>query len=328
MTRVLVTRAIPERGLQLLYDAFGKDAVTVAPQDGSMARADLLAAVKGVDALLPMLSDAVNGELMDAAGPQLKVIANYAVGYNNVDVKAATERGIIVTNTPGVLTETTADLAWALLMAAARRIGEGERLTRSGQWAGWGPMQLLGVDVYGKTLGIYGMGRIGQAVARRGLGFGMKVLYTSNRRIDEATEKELNALQVDKDMLLEESDFLSLHMPLTVDTRHCIGAAELAKMKKTAVLVNTARGPVVDEAALAKALQDGVIFAAGLDVFEEEPTIHPELYKCENAVIAPHLGSASLETRSRMAEIAAGNVVRVLRGEEPTTCVNPAVLQG
>jgi glyoxylate reductase len=328
MTKIFVAREISERGLKLLFDAFGKDAVTVAPQDGAIARADLLAGVKGVDALLPILTESVDAEVMDAAGPQLKIIANYAVGFNNVDVKAATERGIPVTNTPGVLTETTADLAWTLLMAAARRIGEGERLVRSGEWKGWGPMQLMGVDIHGATLGIYGMGRIGQAVARRALGFGMKVIYTNNEPIDATTARELNAREVDRDTLLAESDFLSLHVPLLPETRHCIGAEEFKKMKKTAVLVNTSRGPVVDEAALAKALQDGEIFAAGIDVFEEEPKVHPDLMKCENAVIIPHLGSASWETRSRMAEIAATNIVKVLQGEKPITCVNPEVLKG
>jgi len=326
MPRIFVTREIPERGLKLLYDAFGRESVTVAPQDGAIARAALLDGVKGVDALLPILTETVDAEVMDAAGPQLKDIANYAVGYNNVDVKAASERGIPVTNTPGVLTETTADLAWTLLMAAARRIGEGERLLRSGGWKGWGPMQLMGVDIHNATLGIYGMGRIGKAMARRAMGFNMRVLYTDNDKLDEGEARELNATRVDKDTLLAESDFVSVHVPLTPETRHAFGAEEFRKMKKTAVLVNTARGPVVDEAALAQALQQGEIFAAGLDVFEEEPKVHPELLKCENAVIIPHLGSASWETRSRMAEIAATNIVKVLQGEKPVTCVNPEVL--
>lgn len=326
MPKVFVAREIPERGLKLLFEAFGKENVAVAPQDGAIAREALLEGVKGVDALLPILTDRIDGELMDAAGPQLKIVANFAVGYNNIDVAAATQRGIVVTNTPGVLTETTADLAWALLMAAARRLGEGERLVRSGQWKGWGPMQLLGVDVFGKTLGILGMGRIGQAVARRAAGFGMKVIYTSNEPVDDALARELNANSVPFDTLLAESDFLSLHVPLTPETRHALGAEELKKMKPTAVLVNTARGPVVDEAALAQALRDGTIFAAGLDVFEEEPRIHPDLLTCENAVILPHLGSASHETRSKMAEIAATNIVKYLKGEKPITCVNPEVL--
>lgn len=326
MPKIFVTREIPERGLKLLYDAFGQDSVTVSPQDAVIPRDKLLAGVKGVDALLPILTETIDAEVMDAAGPQLKIIANYAVGYNNVDVKAATERGIPVTNTPGVLTETTADTAFGLILAAARRFGEGERIARAGQWAGWGPMQLLGVDVHHATLGIFGMGRIGQAVAQRAKGFNMKVLYTDSSRLDESLEKELNATSVDMDTLLRESDIISIHVPLLPETRHAFGAEEFKKMKKTAVLVNTARGPVIDEAALAKALHDGEIFAAGIDVFEEEPKIHPELLKCENAVLIPHLGSASWETRSRMAEIAATNIVNVLTGKKPITCVNPEVL--
>lgn len=326
MPNIFVTREIPERGLKLLYDAFGQDSVTVSPQDAVIPRDKLLAGVKGVDALLPILTETIDAEVMDAAGPQLKIIANYAVGYNNVDVKAATERGIPVTNTPGVLTETTADTAFGLILAAARRFGEGERIARAGQWAGWGPMQLLGVDVHHATLGIFGMGRIGQAVAQRAKGFNMKVLYTDSSRLDESLEKELNATSVDMDTLLRESDIISIHVPLLPETRHAFGAEEFKKMKKTAVLVNTARGPVIDEAALAKALHDGEIFAAGIDVFEEEPKIHPELLKCENAVLIPHLGSASWETRSRMAEIAATNIVNVLTGKKPITCVNPEVL--
>lgn len=327
MPKIFVAREIPERGLNMLYDAFGRDSVVVAPQDGVISREKLLEGARGVDALLPILTDPIDAEVMDTAGPQLKVIANYAVGYNNVDVQAATERGIIVTNTPGVLTETTADTAFGLILAAARRFGESERVARAGRWNGWGPLQFLGVDVYGRTLGIYGMGRIGQAVARRARGFDMRVIYVSNRRLDEHLEKELNATRVDMDTLLAESDIISLHVPLRPDTRHVFDAEAFRKMKKTAVLVNTARGPVVDEAALARALQEGEIFAAGLDVFEEEPKIHPELLKCENAVILPHIGSASHETRSRMSEIAATNIVNVLKGEKPITCVNPEVLK-
>ncbi len=327
MPKIFVAREIPERGLNMLYDAFGRDSVVVALQDGVISREKLLEGARGVDALLPILTDPIDAEVMDTAGSQLKVIANYAVGYNNVDVQAATERGIIVTNTPGVLTETTADTAFGLILAAARRFGESERVARAGQWNGWGPLQFLGVDVYGRTLGIYGMGRIGQAVARRARGFDMRVIYVSNRRLDEHLEKELNATQVDMDTLLAESDIISLHVPLRPDTRHVFDAEAFRKMKKTAVLVNTARGPVVDEAALARALQEGEIFAAGLDVFEEEPKIHPELLKCENAVILPHIGSASHETRSRMSEIAATNIVNVLKGEKPITCVNPEVLK-
>ncbi|MCP4639838.1 MAG: D-glycerate dehydrogenase, partial [bacterium] len=298
--------------------------VTVAPQDAPIARDAFLEGVQGADALLPILTEKVDAEVMDAAGPQLKIIANYAVGYNNIDVAAATERGIPVSNTPGVLTETTADTAWAILMMTARRFGEAERYVRAGQWGGWGPMQLLGVDVHGKTLGIFGMGRIGQAVARRAQAFDMPVIYCdpTNPEVDAT----LAARQVDKAALLAESDFVSVHCPLLPETTHAFGAAEFAAMKDSACLVNTSRGPVLDEAALADALKSGGIYAAGLDVFEEEPAIHPGLLECENAILIPHLGSATQETRGKMAEIAATNIVERLNGRTPPTCVNPEVL--
>lgn len=326
MPRIFVTRRVPERGLNLLYEAFGEDSVTVAPQEGAIARQALLEGVRGVDALLPILTERIDAEVMDAAGPQLRIIANYAVGYNNIDVAAATQRGIPVTNTPGVLTETTADLAWTLLMAAARRIGEGERYLRAGKWTSWGPTLLLGVDVHSATLGIFGMGRIGQAVARRARSFNMRVLYTDVNPLGETVAKELGATRVDRATLLRESDFISIHCPLLDGTRHAFGAAQFKAMKPTAVLVNSARGPIVDEAALVEALRKKEIFAAGLDVFEDEPTIHPGLLECENAVLLPHLGSASHETRSRMAEIAAENLVARLNGESPPNCVNPETL--
>ncbi|MCP4643533.1 MAG: D-glycerate dehydrogenase, partial [bacterium] len=282
MPEILVCRQIPDAGLRLLYDAFGEDAVTVAPQDAPIAREAFLEGVQGVDALLPILTEKVDAEVMDAAGRQLKIIANYAVGYNNIDVAAATERGIPVSNTPGVLTDTTADTAWAILMMTARRFGEAERYVRAGQWGGWGPMQLLGVDVNGKTLGIFGMGRIGQAMARRAQAFNMPVIYCDPTNPKVALE--LGARQVDMAALLAESDFISVHCPLLPETTHAFGAAEFAAMKNAACLVNTSRGPVLDEAALADALKSGGIYAAGLDVFEEEPAIHPGLLECENAV--------------------------------------------
>ncbi len=326
MPRIFVTRRIPERGLNLLYDAFGEEYVYVAPQDDAIARDALLQGVRGADALLPILTERIDAEVLDAAGPQLKIVANLAVGYNNIDVAAATERGIPVTNTPGVLTETTADLAWALLMAAARRVGEGERYLRAGKWTSWGPTLMMGVDVHGATLGIFGMGRIGQAVARRARSFDMRVIYTDVNRLDVSTERELGVTRVNKGTLLSESDFVSIHCPLFDDTRHAFGESEFKAMKPTAVLVNSARGPIVDEAALVKALREGEIFAAGLDVFEDEPAIHPGLFECENAVLIPHLGSASRETRSRMAEIAATNIIARLQGRTPPNCVNPATL--
>jgi glyoxylate reductase len=262
----------------------------------------------------------VDGELMDAAGEDLRVVANMAVGYDNVDVEAAAERGVVVTNTPGVLDETTADVAFMLLLAAARRLGEGERLLRAGRWEWWGPKQLMGRDVWGKRLGIVGFGRIGQAVARRAKGFGMEILY-HNRSRKVGAEEELGARYLDLDELLESADFVSVHTPLSDETHHLIGAAELGTMNPEAIFVNTSRGPVVDEAALADALAEGRIFAAGLDVYEEEPEVHPKLLELENVVLAPHIGSASVETRDRMAALAAENIVAVLSGEEPKTPV-------
>ncbi len=258
---------------------------------------------------------------MDAAGDGLKIIANMAVGYDNVDVEAATERGVVVTNTPEVLNETTADTAFMLLLAAARRLGEAERLLRSGGWDAWGPMQLTGPDVWGKKLGVVGFGRIGQAVARRARGFDMEIIYHDQYRNEEA-EQELGARYLDLNELLRACDFISVHTPLTDETHHLIGATELDRMKPETVLVNTSRGPVVDEASLADALAEDRIFAAGLDVYEEEPEVHPRLLELENVVLAPHIGSASVETRDKMAVLAAENIVAVLSGEEPKTQVN------
>jgi glyoxylate reductase len=257
---------------------------------------------------------------MQAAGEDLKVIANMAVGYDNVDLEAARERGVMVTNTPEVLDETTADTAFMLLLAAARRLGEGERIVRSGRWEAWGPKMLIGPDVWGKTLGIVGFGRIGQAMARRARGFDMEVFYTARSR-KEDVENELGTRYAQLDELLQTSDFVSLHTPLTEETRHLIGAGELKKMKPESVLVNTSRGPIVDEGALADALAQGRIFAAGLDVYEEEPEVHPRLLELENVVLAPHIGSASIETRDKMATLAAENISAVLRGEKPKTPV-------
>ena len=314
--KVLVTREIPEAGLRPL-EGFDLTVLSEAPP----ARDELLEAARRAAGVLSNVTEKMDAEFMDAAGEGLKVIANMAVGYDNVDVEAARERGIVVTNTPGVLDETTADTAFLLLLAAARRLGESERTLRAGEWEWWGPKLFVGVDVWGKTLGIVGMGRIGQAVARRARGFGMEILY-HNRSRKEQAEKELGARYVGLDELLQMSDFVSVHTPLTDETRHLIGPAELDKMKPTAVLVNTSRGPVVDEEALADALAEGLIFAAGLDVYEQEPEVHPKLLERENAVLAPHIGSGSRETRDGMAVLAAENVVAVLSGEEPKTPVD------
>ena len=314
--KVLVTREVPASGLRVL-ESFDVTVLHERPPE----RDELLDAVRDASGILSTATEKVDGEVMDAAGESLKVVANMAVGYDNVDVEEAAERGVLVTNTPGVLDETTADVAFMLLLAAARRLGEGERLLRAGRWEWWGPKQLLGQDVWGKKLGIIGFGRIGQSVARRARGFGMEILYHNRSRNPEA-EKELDARYLDLDELLETADFVSIHTPLTDETRHLIGAPELEKMKPSAVLVNTSRSPVVDEAALADALEERRIFAAGLDVYEDEPGVHPKLLDPENAVLAPHIGSASVETRDRMAVLAAENIVAVLSGEEPKTPVN------
>src|ERR671920_875174 len=309
--KVLFTREIPEAGLRLLAP-FDVTVLSERPPE----RGELLEAVRGAAGILPTVTEKMDAEVMDAAGDGLKVIANMAVGYDNVDVEAATGRGVVVTNTPEVLNETTADTAFMLLLAAARRLGEAERLLRSGGWDAWGPKQLTGPDVWGKRLGVVGFGRIGQALARRARGFDMDLVYHDKYRNEEA-ERELGARYLELDELLQTSDFVSIHTPLTQETTHLIGADELKRMKYEAVLVNTSRGPVVDESALAEALAEGRIFAAGLDVYEDEPEVHPGLLELENVVLAPHIGSASVETRDRMAVLAAENLAAVLRGEDP-----------
>ena len=314
--KVLVTREIPAAGLRPL-EGFDVTVLSEAPP----GRDELLEAARGTAGVLSTVTEKIDAEFMDAAGDGLKVVANMAVGYDNVDVDAAAERGIVVTNTPGVLDETTADVAFMLLLAAARRLGESERVLRSGRWEWWGPKLFMGPDVWGKRLGIVGLGRIGRAVARRAGGFGMEILY-HNRSPKPEAEDELGARYLDLDELLRTADFVSIHTPLTDETHHLIGAEELEKMKPRAVLVNTSRGPVVDEGALADALAKGRIFAAGLDVYEEEPKVHPKLLELENVVLAPHIGSGSIETRDKMATLAAENLAAVLSGEEPKTPVD------
>lgn len=319
--KVFVTRIIPDRGLQTILQ--NTDA-TVWQDELPPPRDVLLQRARECDGLVTLLTDRIDAELMDAA-PRLKVVANYAVGFDNIDVKAATARGIWATNTPGVLTETTADLAFALLMACARRIVEGRDYAKAGRWRTWGPMLLMGQDIHGATLGIAGMGRIGYAMAQRGRGFGMTILYHDAIR-NEKAEHDLGATWVSMDELLSRSDFLSLHVPLTPETRHLINAESLKRMKPNAVLVNTARGPVVDTMALYEALKAGRIFAAGLDVTDPEPlpADHP-LYTLDNCLIVPHIASASFETRSRMAEMAAENLLAGLAGRTPPNCLNPEV---
>jgi len=311
MAKVLVTREIPEAGLRPLED-FDVTVLSKEPPE----RGELLEAAKDAAGVLSTLTEKIDVEFMDAAGEALKVVANMAVGYDNIDLDAARERGVVVTNTPGVLDETTADTAFMLLLAAARRLGEGERIVRAGRWEAWGPKMLTGPDVWGKRLGILGFGEIGQAVARRAKGFDMEILYYNRSRKEEA-ERELGAQYLDLDELLRTCDFFSIHTPLTEETKHLIGAPEFEKMKPEAVVVNTSRGPVVDEAALAEALAEARIFAAGLDVYEEEPKVHPKLLELENVVLAPHIGSASIETRDKMAVTAGEDLRAVLRGERP-----------
>jgi glyoxylate reductase len=278
--------------------------------------------VSGCDGILTLLTDRVDDELLDAAGPGLRVVSNYAVGYDNVDVAACVRRGVAVGNTPGVLTETTADLAWALLMAAARRLPEGDRYVRAGQWRTWGPMLLLGPDVHGATVGIVGFGRIGQAVARRAKGFGMEILYHDLTRLPESVTRPLGATYASLEDLLARSDFVSLHVNLSEETRHLININTLAAMKPTAILVNTSRGGVVDQIALADALRDGTIWAAALDVTDPEPIpVDDPLIGLDNCLIVPHIASASRATRGKMAAMAAANLLAGVRGEPLPTAV-------
>jgi len=319
MAKVVVTGRIPEAALEKLRAEHEVDAWE---GEQSISREELLAKVPGADALVTLLTERVDAELLEAAGPQLKVVSNVAVGYDNIVVADCTARGVRATNTPGVLTEATADIAFGLILMATRRLGEGERLIRSGTPWKWGMFFLLGSSLQGKTLGVVGMGGIGQATARRAKAFGMEVVYQSRSDIDPAIAAELGARRVELDELFAISDVVSLHCPYGPNTHHLIGAEQLAAMKPEAYLVNTARGPIVDEAALAQALREGVIAGAGLDVFEKEPAVHPELLELENVALVPHLGSSTVETRTAMAVLASENTLAVLRGEDPVTPVN------
>ncbi len=317
---VLVTRRLPQAALDRVE---ARCDMTLYEGDGAMPRGRLLVAVSGQAGAVTLLTDRVDDEFLDAAGPQLKVVANYAVGFDNIDVDACTRHGVLACNTPEVLTETTADTAFALMMAAARRIAEGDRFLRSGAAWTWGPLMMLGQDVHHKTLGVVGFGRIGRALARRARGFAMRVLYHDLYRPPAEAEQELQAEYRDLEDLLRESDFVSLHISLTPQTRHLINAGRLALMKPTAVLVNTSRGPVIDEQALAQALTEGQILAAGLDVFEHEPDVHPGLLACQNAVLLPHLGSATVHTRLAMANLAVDNLLAGLDDRHPPALLNP-----
>jgi glyoxylate reductase len=287
--------------------------------DSPPSRDELLALVAGAGGILSLLTERVDGEVLDAAGPGLRVVANMAVGYDNVDVGACRQRGVVVTNTPDVLTEATADLTWALILAAARRLGEGERLVRAGGWDGWRPGQLLGMGLDGKTLGIFGMGKIGTAVARRAPGFGMRVLYHNRKRSPH--EAAVGAVAVTFERLVAESDVLAITAPLSAETRHVIDEAALGAMKPGSILVNTSRGPLVDEAALVRALRNGPLRAAGLDVYEHEPALEPGLTELENVVLLPHLGSGTEEARAAMVRLACDNIVAVMGGRPPLTPV-------
>ena len=320
--RIFVTRLIPETGLDILRRQAD---VEVWPDPLPPGYSLLLQKVKGIDALLCMLTDTIDGNLMDSAGSRLKVISQFAVGVDNIDTAAATERGIPVGNTPGVLTDTTADLAWALLMAAGRRLAESDRVVRAGKWKTWGSIDFLGHDITGATLGIVGFGRIGQAMAKRAQGFGMRILYYSRQRHPEA-EDRYNAQFVDLDSLLHASDFVSLHTNLSEETRHLMNDTRLNKMKPGSILINTARGPVVDQQALYHALSSGTIAYAALDVTEPEP-IKPDdpLLTLDNIILCPHIGSASHKTRGKMAIMAAENLIAGLKGDRLPNCANPAV---
>jgi len=320
--QVLITRVLPEPALEVVRQACE---VQLDPLDQPLTPAALRQAVIGKQGVLCLVTDRLDAQVLDA-GTELKVVSNVAVGYDNIDVAAATQRGILVTNTPGVVTESTADLTWSLLCSLARRIAEGDRYIRAGKWRDWTLLLMAGSDIHGKTLGICGMGRIGQAVARRATGFNMRILYHNRQRLDTALESELNATWVEKRTLLQQADFVSLHVPLSAATTHFIGVEELRLMRPAAYLINAARGPVVDEAALIQALQQGWIAGAALDVFEHEPHVPQALQELENVVLVPHIGSASVATRTRMAVMAAENLVAVLREEYTPYIVNPAVI--
>jgi glyoxylate reductase len=323
MPAVLVTRGVPEAVRRHLAE---RCRLEVWEGQGVMPRAELLDRVAGKAGLVAMLTDRVDAELLDRAGPELRVVANYAVGHDNLDLEACTARGVLATNTPDVVTEATADLAWALLLASARRVAEGDRFLRARRPWIWGPEFLLGFEVHGKTLGVIGLGRIGRAVARRAAGFAMPVLYTARHRLPAAEEETLGVAWRELDQLLAEADFVSVHTGLSPATRHLIGPERLARMKPTAVLVNTARGPIVDEAALAGALRAGQLGAAGLDVFEREPEVHPDLLGLDNVTIVPHLGTATFETRVAMGMTAAANLLAALEGRRPPDLLNPDAL--
>ncbi len=321
LPKIFLTRELPPDSMQLLRQ---NSDLSANPNDRLLTKSELIAGVQSADGLLCLLNDTIDAEIMDA-NPNLRVIANFAVGFNNVDVGAATRRKIPVTNTPGVLTDTTADMAWALLFAAGRRVAEGDRFVRTRSWNGWGPLQFLGADITGATLGIIGMGRIGKAMVHRARGFDMKVVYWNRTRLDEAEEHSLGVTYLPLNHVCASSDYVSIHVALNDQTRHLIGERQLHSMKQTAFIINTARGPVIDEKALVRSLKKNQIAGAGLDVYENEPLLEPELYDLENAVVAPHLGSATIGTRTKMGNMAAENCLAACAGRRPPNLVNPEV---
>lgn len=321
--KVFVTHGLPGNALERLKN---EAEVEVYEENETITKEMLIEKLQGITGVISLLVNEIDEEVMSQA-PQLKIISNYAVGYNNINVEAATERNILVTNTPDVLTEATADLTWALLLAIARRIPESDQYTRQGHFKGWEPELLLGRSVNDKVLGIIGMGRIGEAVARRAKGFNMKILYHKRKRLPEEKERELNAEYVSLKELLKKSDFVSLHVPLTRESHHLISAEQFKLMKPESFLINTSRGPLVDESALVDALRTKEIAGAALDVFEEEPAIEPGLIELKNVILAPHIGSATVETRVEMANLAVDNVLAVLKGDPPLTPVNDITTQ-
>ena len=321
--KILVTGNIPS----VVLDRLRQECDTVChSEDRPMPRADMLKKVAGKDGMMSMITDQIDGAVFNAA-PNLRIVANMGVGFNNIDVAEATSRSVLVSNTPGVLTDTTADLAFALILAVARRVVEGDNMVRQGRFQFWAPFYFLGAEVSSKTIGIIGMGRIGQAVARRARGFNMPVLYHSRSRLDAKTEKALGAAYVELEVLLRQADFVSLHVPLMEETKHLIDKKALKIMKPGAFLINTSRGAVVDEKALFKALQEKRIAGAGLDVYEQEPALTPGLSGLDQVVLLPHVGSATVETRQRMAAMAADNLLAGLRNEIPPNLVNPDCLK-
>jgi glyoxylate reductase len=319
--RTFVTRPIFDETLETLR---AHTEVRANTEDRILSKSELIENLQDVDGVITLVTDRVDRDVLQNAG-RLKVVAHFGVGYNNVDVEAATALGVVVTNTPGVLTETTADFAWSLLMAVARRIAEGDRFVRAGRFEFWGPQVMLGHDIYGKTLGIVGLGRIGRAMVRRAHGFSMKVIGSDAGRVPHAVMRELNVEPVPLAELLRHADFISLHVPLREDTHHLLDSRAFSSMKPTAIVINTSRGPVIDEKALVAALRSKRIAGAGLDVFEREPHIEPELLDLDNVVLAPHVGSASYDTRLKMSSMTAENLIAVLKGETPPNIVNPEV---